>query len=374
VDIEGMTAADAFNPSRLTWARRRRGMSKMDLAAALEVHLGSVVAYETGEFRPDPDRLRRIARTLKFPEPFFVRGDLDEPGADTASFRSMFKRSAAQRDKALACGVVAFLLNDWIEARFPLPELALPPLPRKASPETAADAVRLAWRLGDLPIENVVQLLEAKGIRVYSLPLDLAEVDTFSLWHQDRPFVFLNTVKSLEHSRFDAARELGHLVLHRSVMPRGKDEQQEADDFASVLLMPAAGLRGQALKIAMIDELTPLTRNWGVSLAAMARRLHRLGLLSDWQHRKLHDHIVSREQRRARTDDRAPETSQALQTAFAALKRVRATKREISDAVSVRPEDINELVFGLLRTVLDGAAPPAPDRDRPRLRLISARK
>ena len=106
-----MSAVDVFNSSRLTWARRRRGMSKMDLAAALELHLRSVVAYETGEFRPDPGRLRAIARTLKFPEPFFVGGDLDEPAVDTASFRSMSKRSAALRDKALACGVIAFLLN-----------------------------------------------------------------------------------------------------------------------------------------------------------------------------------------------------------------------------------------------------------------------
>jgi hypothetical protein len=32
-------------------------------------------------------------------------------------------------------------------------------------------------------------LLEAKGVRVYSLAIDAAEVDAFSVWRRDRPFV-----------------------------------------------------------------------------------------------------------------------------------------------------------------------------------------
>lgn len=46
------------------------------------------------------------------------------------------------------------------------------------------------------------------------------EIDAFSLWRDDRPYIFLNTSKSAERSRFDAAHELGHLVLHRQGTPR----------------------------------------------------------------------------------------------------------------------------------------------------------
>jgi len=50
---------------------------------------------------------------------------------------------------------------------------------------------------------------------VCSLAEQCREVDAFSLWRHGSPFVFLNTQKTPEHSRFDVAHELGHLVLHR---------------------------------------------------------------------------------------------------------------------------------------------------------------
>jgi IrrE N-terminal-like domain len=59
------------------------------------------------------------------------------------------------------------------------------------------------------------------------------------------PFVFLNTLKSGEHSRFDAA-ELGHLVLHRHAAPNGQEAEQDANAFASALLMPSASVRAHA--------------------------------------------------------------------------------------------------------------------------------
>ncbi|MEU8739183.1 ImmA/IrrE family metallo-endopeptidase [Streptomyces halstedii] len=42
------------------------------------------------------------------------------------------------------------------------------------------------------------------------------EVDAFAVWREGVPFVFLNTQKSAERGRFDAAHEFGHLVMHGS--------------------------------------------------------------------------------------------------------------------------------------------------------------
>ena len=80
-------------------------------------------------------------------------------------------------------------------------------------PETAAEVVRAEWNLGEQPIPNLVPLLEVHRVRVFSLTQECREVDAFSLWLR-QPFVFLNTQKSAEHSRFDAALELSHLVMH----------------------------------------------------------------------------------------------------------------------------------------------------------------
>src|SRR5260370_30141000 len=119
-EAEGMSAVGVFNPSRLTWARRRRGMTKTRLAAAVGVDLRSVSAYETGEFSPDRDRLDQVARALKFPQGFFFGYDLEQPALYTARFRSLSKKTAGQSDTALGSSPGALLLHAWIEASFSL--------------------------------------------------------------------------------------------------------------------------------------------------------------------------------------------------------------------------------------------------------------
>lgn len=368
-----MTAVDVFNPTRLTWARRRRGLTKTRLAAYIGVELRSVSAYETGEFNPEPERLVAIARTLSFPQAFFFGDDIEEPAIDTASFRSLSKMTARQRDTALGSGAVAMLLNEWIEARFDLPPPELPDLGRDSNPETAAATLRQAWGLGELPIKNMLHLLEAKGVRVYSLAIDAAEVDAFSMWRRDRPFVFLNTLKSAEHGRFDAAHELGHLILHRHAAPNGQEAEQDANAFASALLMPPASVRAYAPRFATIDNLMRLKKIWGVSLAAMTYRLHKLDLLSEWHYRKLYIEISSRGFRKNEPDGGPREISQVLQKVFAALRKEGVSKEEVAEVLRVHPKDIDELVFGLALTSLNGV-PHSNDRTRPRpaLRLVSS--
>ena len=368
-----MSTVDVFNPTRLTWARRRRGLTKTFLAASIGVKMRSVSAYEAGEFNPEPDRLKIIAQTLKFPQQFFFGDDIEEPAIDTASFRSLSKMTARQRDTALGSGAVAMLLNEWIEERFVLPTPDLPDLGRDANPESAAETVRQAWGLGELPIKNMVHLLESKGVRVYSLALDAIEVDAFSMWRNDHPFVFLNTLKSAEHGRFDAAHELGHLILHRHAAPSGQKAEQDANAFASALLMPSASVRACAPQFATIDNLMRLKKIWAVSLAAMTYRLHKLDLLSEWHYRKLYIDISSRGFRKKEPEGAPREVSQVLQKVFSALRGEGVRKQEISEALRVHPTDIDELVFGLALISLDGIDLRSKvSRSRPSLTLLSS--
>ena len=63
-------------------------------------------------------------------------------------------------------------------------------------------------------VGNLIHLLEAHGVRIYSLTHENTDLDAFSLYWHGQPFMFLGTEKSAERSRFDAAHELAHLVLH----------------------------------------------------------------------------------------------------------------------------------------------------------------
>ncbi|WP_431014433.1 ImmA/IrrE family metallo-endopeptidase, partial [Campylobacter jejuni] len=71
---------------------------------------------------------------------------------------------------------------------------------------------------------SVVQALEAHGIIALRLPTETdAAVDAFSTYSGARPLVFLSPTKDDKaRSRFDAAHELGHLVLHPDTEPGSK--------------------------------------------------------------------------------------------------------------------------------------------------------
>lgn len=80
---------------------------------------------------------------------------------------------------------------------------------------------------------------------MFSLVEETRSVDAFSVWRSNKPYIFLNTVKTAEHSRFDAAHELGHLVLHKHGGPGGRAAEDEANRFASSFLMPSADVRAR---------------------------------------------------------------------------------------------------------------------------------
>src|ERR1041385_5580509 len=156
-----------FNPSRLAFARRRRGLTKTMLAGHLGVDLRSITGYESGEFKPDDANVLKLAEILKVRPKFFQGDDLEEPAPDAASFRALSKMTAAQRNIALTQGAMALLLNQWLEERFELPTPILPDLSKEGTPESAAVSLRQLWGLGELPIKNMIHLLESKGIRVF---------------------------------------------------------------------------------------------------------------------------------------------------------------------------------------------------------------
>jgi len=215
---------EGFNYNRLDLARRRRGLTKGALAEAAEISPRALNAYEKHEYEPDAPTVGRLAAAINFPKEFLYGADLDEPSPEGASFRSMTRMPARLRHQALGSGALAFALADWIDRHFDLPEPDVPEFPG-LDPETAAEGVREAWGLGERRIPNMVHLLESHGVRVFSLSEESTKVDAFSQWRAAVPYVFLNTKKTAEHSRMDAADELGHLVLHGHGGPRGREAE-----------------------------------------------------------------------------------------------------------------------------------------------------
>jgi len=249
-----------FNPTRLTLARKRRGYSKTELAEKLNLTLRTISMYETGENPPSLEAFVKIQSVLNFPAEFFEGDNLDEPEVLAVSFRSLSRMSAKLRDMAISQGALAIHFSKWLESIFDLPVSDLPDLSAETQPEIAAEFLREAWGIGQQPIKNMIHLLESKGVRVFSIAVESRSVDAFSTWKGNTSFVFLNSYKSAERSRFDAAHELCHLVMHKHGGPKGRDAEIEANRFASAFLMPRSGVLAHLPKFTTLAEIRRLKR------------------------------------------------------------------------------------------------------------------
>jgi Zn-dependent peptidase ImmA (M78 family) len=201
----------------------------------------------------------------------------------------------------------------------------------------------------------VIHLLEAKGVRVFSLAVNAREVDAFSFWRGDVPFFFLNTNKTSEHSRYDAAHELGHLVLHRHGSPRGIEAEKQANMFASAFLMPRGSVFPRAPKFPTYDNLVRLKRFWGASAAALAYRLHELGLMSDWQFRGVYVEIMKRG-KNIEPHEMPRETSMILKTILADLYESGLSRSHIARELTIPVAELEQLLFGLTMTGMNGGS------------------
>jgi len=336
-----------FEPTRLVLARRRRGLSITALAKMTGTTSRSISAYENGEWTPNDDSVQAIASVLEFPAEFFLDSALDEVPVDSVSFRALSKMTARQRDAALGAGAIGTLIDSWIQSRFALPSVEVPSL-TGYDPEMAAETLRAKWGLGLRPLGNVIHLVESKGVRVYSLPDDTANLDAFSLYRSGRPYIFLNTQKTGERGRFDVAHELGHLVLHQEHLPvHGPSAESEANRFAAAFLMPKGAVVAKGLCNASVNETLAAKGTWQVAAMALTHRLHELNLLTDWGYRANCVQLSRMGYRSSEPNGIPRETSQLLSKVLRELRKEGISTARIADQLNISQADLNSHLFGL---------------------------
>ena len=305
---------DLFTPSRLRWARERLMLARTDLASVTGVSVSALTSYEKGSSNPDDRDIEVLAAELGVHPEFFYLHDMEEVPESVVSFRRASKTSKRQQCAARGAAQMAVEFFGVIESSFKLPDLQVPEID-DATPEQAAEEVRAQWHLADRPIADMMSLLESKGVRILSLDHRCKDVDAFCFSRDGVSYIFVSTVKTAERQRFDLAHELGHLVLHADLSTDGaksKERERQADSFASAFLMPASRIYTQSMKGAPVERILKAKKYWQVSAMAMARRLHDLKLLSDWQYRRVVIELSQRGYRSAEPDGIQREQSQLL--------------------------------------------------------------
>ncbi|MGH4025945.1 MAG: XRE family transcriptional regulator [Pseudonocardiaceae bacterium] len=282
---DGATVAAVFDPARLTLARQAAGWSKKALAETIGGASAAVSQYEAGLARPSGTVLASCAAALGVRVGFFARGRPRLPlDVTDAHFRSLRSARAAARLRALATVELLWELTEQLTRHVQLPPLDLPDLGEAANdPRSAAREVRAAWDMAPGPVSQLVRLLESKGVLVAFLNFsDAGRVDAFSTAAGCRPTVVLTgDENSALRTRFSAAHELAHLLLHTEVIPGDGRHEREADAFAAEFLMPAAEIAAELPTRVDLPALLRLQRRWGVPVTALLHRCRDLRTLSE---------------------------------------------------------------------------------------------
>lgn len=346
----------SFKPERLSVARQRRLLNQKGFAELVGVAPHTISRCEKGLTEPTEENVDAFAEVLDFPREFFFDKAIEIPSADLVSFRSQTAMSAAVRDAALSAGALGFLVSDWIEERFSLPDIKIPDL-HLLDPEDAARALRADWGIGEQPISNMIHLLESHGVKVFSLAENSVRVNAFSLWRDDKPFVFLNTIKSAENSRFDAAHELGHLVLHQDGKTTGREAEDQANKFASAFLMPKADVLAHISDVYSLDQIVRLKQRWRVSVSALNYRLHKVGITTDWRNRDFCIQISQKGYRKKEPEGISREKSMVWEKILKLLWAEKKTFRVIAQDLHIPEAEVSAFIYGVLTT---GNNPPSP--------------
>jgi len=289
-----------FNGERLKLARIYRNMTASELAEKIGVSRQAVLQYEKNESKPKLETEFTIITTLHFPRDFFYMDNLEKMPVENTFFRALSSTKKidlqTQEEKTRFIVYIYEFLNNY----FNYPQLDLPEididLNNKEIIEDIAIKVRNYWGLGNQPIENMVNLLENKGIIVSTLNLYNKKIDAFTQVHEINNkekycVVLSNDKQSVARRNFDAAHELGHIILHKNIEKLeelSSEEQRKLEDqanaFAAAFLLPKNVFFNDLKDPLNLEYYKELKKKWKVSIAAMVMRARQLGRINNSQY------------------------------------------------------------------------------------------
>lgn len=280
---------ESVNSKMIVLAREARGLNQAELAERIRMSATNLSKIERGDIGISEELLDSIAETTGFPSHFFLQDGEIIP--EHLGYRR--RQHVAQRlmgpinAKAnIARRHVQFLTRSL--------NISPPALPRLEvrdgqSPEQLAIKLRKLWNIPPGPIENLVKLMEEKGLVTIQYDFGTDRVDSRSIFTEDQyPVICLNHRLGGDRQRFTLAYELGGLVLHSffSVAP-DRDIVHEANAFAAAFLLPAKEMKEEFKNGITIPLLAALKKKWKVSMIALLYRADDLGFLTANQKRYL---------------------------------------------------------------------------------------
>ena len=267
--------------------RLARGLSQDKLAQVAGISRIAYINIERCQSEPRVDTVRALAKALRVRVPELL---VEVPTLKRVRFRSL--KRLKRREQVLID--VGQKLRDFVELEAQLKATqdkdfdalrAVASKVRQQGMPAVATAMRSYFGLSENePVHDICGLLEHQGIKVLSVNIATDAFLGLSVSEEDGgPAVVVNTWERLpvEHWIFSAAHELAHLLLHLQAYKvdeelEDKDQERDADAFASHFLMPETVFRREwedTVGLPLFDRVLKVKRVFRVSWRTVLFRL-----------------------------------------------------------------------------------------------------
>jgi Zn-dependent peptidase ImmA (M78 family) len=151
--------------------------------------------------------------------------------------------------------------------------------------------IRKDWNLGLGPLSNIIDLLEAHGVRVIEIEAPDAFDGMCIFVGENKPVIVLNKHYTVERKRFTGLHEFGHSVMRMSDSLSEKERESLCNYFAGEMLLSSEVLHqvfGTHINKVFLNEIGRLQTQFGISIDAIFHRLKDEHILSDSLHTKFY--------------------------------------------------------------------------------------
>jgi len=257
--------------------------------------------YEKGIIAPKSEVLFQLVSVLKFPLAFFTEIDNGTTKVENTFFRSISSAKTLDLNTQEIKAEIIVRLYNFLNGYVNFPKLKLPDIDYKNATdiEDAVLMLRGFWGLNNDPIINIVDLLEKNGIIVSSIDTDSSKIDAFTQIHRINDHhqfcvVLGNDNQSMVRRNYDAAHELGHIILHRKLANikelsnvEFKKMEIEANQFAASFLLPKNDFFADLVNPTNLEAYLELKKKWRVSVPTMVMRAKQLGRVNNLKYQNL---------------------------------------------------------------------------------------
>lgn len=270
----------------LKYYRLQKNMTKKDLADALGLTPMAITHYESGKRKPDIDQINKLAEVLGIHVVDFLAARNTNLKFEHCEFRKKSKLTKSQQE------YVRESVEEYFSRFFDAVEcLGGNPLPEPTNCHCLVrtgnyeeDAIQLRKHLGlpEIgPIEELIGLLENKGIMVLELDIDNEQFSGMNGFVDEYPYVVINKNMTPERKRTTIIHELAHLFFVWNEADDVSDEK-EATAIAGAFLITKKDLfreLGQR-KTRLTKDLILVCEEYGISMYLLVTRANQVGIMS----------------------------------------------------------------------------------------------